>query len=84
MTINFKKYYEMTTSPEVYSKPVYLICEPHLAYGSRGELLIENTEQVLFCFNDKEKAVNKLKELNSTIEEEEGDLPFFIKRLPLE
>ena len=63
---------------------VYLICEPHLAYGSRGEILVENTEQVLFCFTDKEKADRKLSELNSTIEEEEGDLSYFIKEMPLE
>lgn len=66
-----------------FSDSVYLVCEPHLAYGSRGELLIENTEQVLFCFTDKEKADSKLSELNSTIEEEEGDLPYFIKVMPL-
>lgn len=64
-------------------KTVYLVCEPHLTYGSHGELLIENAEQVLFCFSDKEEADNKLIELNSTIEEEEGDLPFFIKEMPL-
>lgn len=64
-------------------KTVYLVCELHLAYGSRGELLMENTEQVLFCFSDKGKAVNKLSELNSDIEEEEGDLPYFIKVIPL-
>jgi hypothetical protein len=68
---------------EKFSKPVYLICEPHLAYGSRGEILIENTEQVLFCFSNKEKADRKLSELNSTIEEEEGDLSYFIKVMPL-
>ena len=67
-----------------FSESVYLICEPHLVYGSCGELLVENTEQVLFCFTDKEKADRKLSELNSTIEEEEGDLSYFIKEMPLE
>jgi hypothetical protein len=66
-----------------FSGSIYLVCEPHLVYGSRGELLSENTEQVLFCFSDKREADNKLSELNSTIEEEEGDTPYFIKAMPL-
>ena len=63
-------------------KTVYLVCEPFQVYDGTGNKL-KNGEQVLFCYLDKEEAVNKLKELNCTIEEEEGDLPFFIKRLPL-
>lgn len=62
---------------------VYLVCEPFAVYGSRGEQL-EHGEQVLFASLSEEKAILKLKELNSTVEEEEGDLPYFIIKLPLD
>lgn len=50
-------------------KTVYLVCEPFQVYDGSGNKL-ENGEQVLFCYLDKEEADNKLIELNSTIEEE--------------
>ena len=51
---------------------VYLVCEPFMVYG------------VLFASLSEEKAILKLKELNLTVEEEEGDLPYFIIELPLD
>jgi hypothetical protein len=62
---------------------VYLVCEPFMVYGDRGERL-EPGEQVLFASLSEEKAILKLKELNLPVEEEEGDLPYFIIELPLD
>lgn len=61
---------------------IYLICEPVTIYNEVGKLA-EHGEQVLFAFLSKENALFELKRLNKSIEEEEGDIPYFIKTVYL-
>lgn len=58
---------------------IYLICEPFICYDSSGRNTMENGEQVLFAFISKENALAELKKLNENLDEEEGDLLYYIR-----
>lgn len=59
---------------------IYLVCSQFELFGSDSE----NGYEVLFAFSNLDKANKRLKELNETIEIEEGDLPYILKYMNLE
>ena len=53
------------------------ICNSSIVYDSFGKR-IEDGETILAAYLDKSKAIQKIDELNKSIEIEEGDIPYYL------
>lgn len=64
-------------------KTIYLVCYSFVVFDAFGKR-VEDGEVIKCAYLDKSKAIQKINDLNKSIEIEEGDSPYYINYLSVE